>query len=98
MRGRRKLLLGLILCGVVVTAALWLSRIGARREVWQGRSVRATSNWPYRALKKMNAAQANLGTVDRIEIMALDPADLVLDPKGPGVIRLSDLQTSDFQV
>ena len=98
MRRRRKLLLGLILCGAAVAATLLLSRIGARREVWQGRSVRATENWPSRALEKMNATQADLEIVDRIELLTLDPADLEFDPQGPGFIRLDDLRTSNSQV
>ena len=98
MRRRPKLLLGLILCGLAVAAILWRSRIGARREVWQGRSVRATASWPHRALEKMNATQIDLGTVDRIEVLTLEPADLGLDPQGLGVTRLRDLQSSDFLV
>lgn len=98
MRGRTKLLLGLILCALAVAAILWRSRIGARREVWRGRSVRATSSWPHRALEKMNATQLDLRTVDRIEILTLEPAALVLDPQGLGATRLGDLRSSDFQV
>ena len=95
MRRSRKLLLGLIVCGVVLVATFWIRQIVAPEVVWEGRPVRATANWPYRAFEKMTATQVDLGTVDRIEISALDSNYLRLGPQGPGSSRLSDTQSPE---
>ena len=98
MRRSRKLLLGLILCGVVLAATFWISQIVAPKVVREMRPVRATANWPYRVFEKMTATQVDLGTVDRIEVSALDARNLRLGPHGPGSSRLSDTQSPDSRI
>jgi hypothetical protein len=46
----------------------------------------------------MNATHIDLGTVDRIEILTLEPGDLVLDPhEQEATTQLGDLRSTDSQ-
>jgi hypothetical protein len=85
-----------MLSGLAVAAGLGFWRVGAPRQVWPSRSVRGTPDWHQRVLEKLHAAEVDLETVDRIELLALEPSDIDVDPHGLGTIGLGALSSHNL--
>lgn len=80
---------------IAVTAVIVRFWPGRSQQVWVGRPVRPAFNWHKRVSDWSGSSIGAMAVVDRIEVHAIDPHIVEVDPHAQGTIPLGQLSTTD---